>query len=290
MFLPTLTPHHGYIFNTVEILKKVSQLLLVEFKQYCDSKENFQIKIKEDDSPVTQADLKANQYIIAALQQLTPQIPVVSEENIHEEREKWDRCWMLDPLDGTKEFIHQRPEFTINLSLIERGKTTFAAIAIPAQEMIYVGYLDELPYKFMIQSQQWYRFQHSDVFNGNPNLIRLGLSHRSQAIQYRDFISSLQRFYNVKPVEAGSAFKFCMMLEHEIDLYPRFHPTSEWDTSAGQCLLESIGGGLVDLHGHPFIYNQRQTLLNGSFLAFTDTKFQKIALDCLAHISNMKSD
>lgn len=266
----------------VQILQQASEIIRQEYLTFCQG-EKFHVQTKHDDSPVTQADLKANQFIETALQKLTPALPLLSEENEHQERHTWSRCWVLDPLDGTKEFLHQRPEFTINLSQIENGKTLFSAIAIPAQQLIYIGYLDQHPYKYDAEQQQWYVYQAPEVQQIEP--IQVGLSHRSKQPEYQEFIEILQQSHAIETSQAGSAYKFCMMLEGKIDIYPRFHPTSEWDTSAGQGLLESVGGGLVSLAGEPFIYNQRHRLLNDGFIAFAQPAYQEIALNALRRMT-----
>lgn len=282
MFVPTLQPKDELLHDVVQILQQASEIIRQEYLTFCQG-EKFHVQTKHDDSPVTQADLKANQFIETALQKLTPALPLLSEENEHQERHTWSRCWVLDPLDGTKEFLHQRPEFTINLSQIENGKTLFSAIAIPAQQLIYIGYLDQHPYKYDAEQQQWYVYQAPEVQQIEP--IQVGLSHRSKQPEYQEFIEILQQSHTIETSQAGSAYKFCMMLEGKIDIYPRFHPTSEWDTSAGQGLLESVGGGLVSLAGEPFIYNQRRRLLNDGFIAFAQPAYQEIALNALRRMT-----
>lgn len=282
MFVPTLQPKDELLHDVVQILQQASEIIRQEYLTFCQG-EKFHVQTKHDDSPVTQADLKANQFIETALQKLTPALPLLSEENEHQERHTWSRCWVLDPLDGTKEFLHQRPEFTINLSQIENGKTLFSAIAIPAQQLIYIGYLDQHPYKYDAEQQQWYVYQAPEVQQIEP--IQVGLSHRSKQPEYQEFIEILQQSHTIETSQAGSAYKFCMMLEGKIDIYPRFHLTSEWDTSAGQGLLESVGGGLVSLAGEPFIYNQRHRLLNDGFIAFAQPAYQEIALNALRRMT-----
>ena len=278
MFVSSAAPHDELMQAVARLLQQASEIIQQEYLNFCQG-DKFHIQTKYDDSPVTQADLKSNQFIEQQLQQLTPELPVLSEENEHHARHTWSRCWLLDPLDGTKEFLHQRPEFTINLSLIEHGKTIFSAIAIPAQQLVYLGYLQHTPYKFDAAQQQWHVYQAAESKPIEP--IQVGLSHRSKQSEYQEFIEILQQSHTIETSQAGSAYKFCMMLEGQIDLYPRFHPTSEWDTSAGQGLLESIGGGLVSLSGEPFVYNQRSKLLNQGFIAFTQVAYQEIALNAL---------
>lgn len=282
MFITTQAPQDAQILKLVPILAAASQILREEYQNYCAGSE-FKIDKKSDQSPVTQADLKVNQYLIQELARITPEIPVLSEESDNSERHAWSICWMLDPLDGTKEFIHQRDEFTINLSLIENHQTIFSVIAVPMEQVVYMGYLTELPYKYSFVEKTWARY--SKFKDSESDAIQVGLSHSSKNPKYQQYIEYLEQDSPVIRREAGSAYKFCMMLEGEIDIYPRFHPTSEWDTSSGQGLLESIGGGLVSLDAFPFTYNQRSTVLNQGFIAYRDAENQKIALDALSNVS-----
>ena len=280
MFIKTLAPQDQLISQLVPIMAQASQILLEEYQSYCAGCE-FNIQEKSDDSPVTQADLKINSFLLKHLAEITPDLPVLSEESDYSARAAWQRCWMLDPLDGTKEFIHERDEFTINLSLIEGNETTFAIIAVPCEQVMYIGYQSQLPYKYSFSRQEWFQYQVEEHDLTTP--LQIGLSHNSKNPKYKNFIEPILRDRAVERREAGSAYKFCMMLEGEIDIYPRFHPTSEWDTSSGQALLESIGGGLMTLDGKPFQYNQRETVLNGGFIAFRDQYCKKIAYEALAH-------
>jgi 3'(2'), 5'-bisphosphate nucleotidase len=278
MFIKTLAPQDHLISQLVPIMAQASQILLEEYQSYCAGCE-FNIQEKSDDSPVTQADLKVNHFLLKKLATVTPELPVLSEESDYSARAEWKSCWMLDPLDGTKEFIHERDEFTINLSLIENHETIFAIIAVPCEQLIYIGYTSQLPYKYSISREEWYQYQIEEHALEAP--IQIGLSHNSKNPKYKNFIEPILHFREVERREAGSAYKFCMMLEGEIDIYPRFHPTSEWDTSSGQSLLESIGGGLMTLDGKPFKYNQRETVLNNGFIAFKDQYSKKIAYEAL---------
>lgn len=281
MFITTQAPQDQQILSLVPVLVAASKILLEEYQNYCTGRE-FKINEKDDHSPVTQADLKVNEYLMYELQQLTPDIPIVSEESDYSERHAWSTCWMLDPLDGTKEFIHQRDEFTINLSLIENHQTIFSVIVVPTEQVLYIGYLTELPYKYLFAEKIWERYC---KFKGvETDAIQVGLSHSSKNPKYQHYIDYIEQENPVIKREAGSAYKFCMMLEGEIDIYPRFHPTSEWDTSSGQGLLESIGGGLVSLDAVPFSYNQRETVLNEGFIAFRDKGLERIALEALSNI------
>ncbi len=282
MFITTQAPQDEQILKLLPILANASQILLEEYQNYCAGRD-FNIDEKEDHSPVTQADLKVNRYLMGVLAELTPDIPVLSEESDYSDRHAWSKCWMLDPLDGTKEFIHERDEFTINLSLIDNHQTIFSIIAVPCEQVMYLGYLTELPYKYSFSQKTWERY--SKYKATESDAIQIGLSHSSKNPKYQQYIDFIEQENPVIRREAGSAYKFCMMLEGEIDIYPRFHPTSEWDTSSGQGLLESVGGGLVSLEGIPFTYNQRDTVLNAGFIAYRDKENQEIALEALKNVS-----
>lgn len=268
-----------------DILQQASAIIVAEYERYQRGGQ-FQIDRKSDNSPVTQADLKAHRFISQALAELTPKLPLLSEEGEHNERHQWQRFWMLDPLDGTKEFIDQTGEFTINLSLIENGESVISAIAVPLMSKLYIVENSivekhqqemQLPYRYQWNAQgqtELFQFQHDPNQNdlNNDKAIRIAMSRRPErSSRYQEFLDYLtSQNISYHKVGAGSAYKFCMMIEGEIDLYPRFHPTSEWDTSAGQGLLQSIGGEVFDLRHRPFRYNQRTSLLNGQFIALRD--------------------
>ncbi|MEB3766505.1 3'(2'),5'-bisphosphate nucleotidase CysQ [Acinetobacter sp. MD2] len=283
MFTPCLAPKDAFIQHILTIICSANQLLQAEYQTYCAADATFKIQHKDDLSPVTQADLKCNDFILHALQQITPEIAVLSEEGDVHLRHTWQKCWLLDPLDGTKEFLKKRPEFTINLSLIEQGETLFSVIAVPAQRIVYLGYTDQLPYKYLQDQNTWQQYQAQPPLESN--CLKLGLSHRSRQIEYQQFTELLAQHHSIESITAGSAYKFCLMLEGEIDLYPRFHPTCEWDTSAGQGLLQSIGGGLIGLDGQKFRYNIRSSLLNSGFLAYRSEASKSAGITALQHMA-----
>ncbi|MBF4520949.1 3'(2'),5'-bisphosphate nucleotidase CysQ [Acinetobacter towneri] len=277
MFIKTTQPQHALIEQLLPVMVQACDILNQEFQQYC-SGATFGVEKKNDNSPVTQADYRVNHYLTQALAEIST-LPLLSEEGEQSQRQAWHEFWLLDPLDGTKEFLHQRPEFTINLSLIRGAVTTFAVLAVPGEHNIYFCPEQGMPLKYHILTQQWYVYQANDH---TTSILKIGLSHSSQSKpQYSAYLQGLAELTEYVELKAGSAYKFCMILEDRVDIYPRFHPTSEWDTSAGQCLLERIGGGLVDFQGRAFLYNQRDTLLNGGFIAYKNTKMKQIALQAL---------
>lgn len=283
MFIKTEAPHDAMILQLMPMVKQACEILRDEFQRYCDG-EAFDIETKSDDSPVTQADFRVNQYITAELSQHFADIPLLSEEGEYAARKDWEIFWLLDPLDGTKEFIHKRPQFTINLSLVEGSTTTFALLAIPGEHTVYFCPKQGLPLKYDMQHDLWSVYAHPAAVD----VIQVGLSHSKQKqSKYHDYLAALETQTAYSEYRAGSAYKFCMMLEDVVDLYPRFHPTSEWDTSAGQCLIERIGGGLVDFNGQPFLYNQRESLLNGGFIAYKNEHIKQVAFQALDLMQSM---
>ena len=277
MFIATDAPQDELILKLLPVLVEANAILNEEFQHYCAG-EHFDIHTKSDQSPVTQADYRVNEYITTQLNALFPYLPILSEEGQHNVRKQWSKFWLLDPLDGTKEFIQQRPQFTLNLSLIDTHQTIFSVLTIPAEHLIYICPLQGLPLKYDTQQKCWwiYAAQHS-------NKLVVGVSHSAQKKQaYTDYLAALQQLIEFDVYKAGSAYKFCMMLEDQVDLYPRFHPTCEWDTSAGQCLLERVGGGLVDFSNRSFIYNARDELLNGGFIAYKNENIRELAFQALA--------
>ena len=282
MFRATTAPQDPLILQLLPIVTQACEILRAEYRHYCAG-DSFAIERKADDSPVTQADFKVNQYLTQALAELFD-IPLLSEEG-EQQRQNWPRFWLLDPLDGTKEFLHQRPQFTINLSLVEKQHTIFALLAVPEEEVIYLCPPHQgLPLKYEAKTQQWSIFNYPQ----STSPVYVGISQSGQQKQqYQAYLAALEQYTAFELVKSGSAYKFCLMLEDQIDIYPRFHPTYEWDTSAGQCLIERIGGGLIDFQGRPFIYNQRDSVLNGGFLAYRNLEMKKLALQALGRMSNM---
>lgn len=231
---------------------------------------DFAVQHKDDDSPLTAADLAAHRCIVAGLARITPDIPVLSEESAHEVplqvRRGWHRLWVVDPLDGTREFVKRNGEFTVNIALVEDGKAVFGVVQAPVTGTLWHG-------------GEGFGAYRRDVHGGGdvalhvrapaprPLRVAASRSHRDARTQ-----SLIDHLGEIEPVRLGSSLKFCLIADGGLDVYPRFGPTSEWDTAAGQCVLEGAGGAVLDPQGRPFRYNQRDTLLNGDFIALGDTQ------------------
>ncbi len=227
----------------------------------------FYVEQKEDRSPLTAADLAAHRRIVAGLQLLTPDIPVLSEESKAidiAQRRTWSRFWLVDPLDGTREFIKRNGEFTVNIALIENGVATFGVIQQPVTGGLWHATPGEGAFRRDADSDMDVAIHVRNPATA-PLRIAASRSHRDARTQ-----ALLDALTGSEAVACGSSLKFCRIAEGELDLYPRFGPTSEWDTAAGQAILEAAGGAVLDPRGRPFRYNQRDTLLNGDFIAFAD--------------------
>jgi 3'(2'), 5'-bisphosphate nucleotidase len=253
-------------------LVKLTQSVHQTLCAFYENPDALDIHHKADESPVTAADLAAHHQIVAGLAQLTPALPVLSEESAAQpDRATWSTFWLVDPLDGTRDFIHRTDEFTVNIALVEAGRAQMVVIGVPVKRQVYG--VDAHGVVWKVTGDDW----HICAPQSRPltGAWRVAVSRRAEyqaAGRYECFMTSLTQQQNrtLHTVHAGSAYKFCLMVDGEIDVYPRLHPTSEWDTAAGQCLLEALGGGLYDLQGRPFCYNQRDTLLNGEFVAVRD--------------------
>ena len=237
-------------------------------------KEDFQVEIKSDASPLTEADKKANHIINDHLGPTG--IPIISEENIElpfDERKKWKQCWIVDPLDGTKEFIKRNGEFTVNIALISGGKPELGVIYAPALKILYYGLVSEKKaFKYQRTSEEvdMYEILGSAVEIGPKGIsdcINVVGSRSHMNEETLKFIEDLrENEKEVKVVSKGSSLKFCLLAEGEAHYYPRFGPTMEWDTAAGQAICEAVGYS-CKFHqtGKSIDYN-RENLRNDNFI------------------------
>lgn len=227
---------------------------------------DFEVVNKEDDSPLTQADRASNEIIVSGLQKLYPEIPIISEESKqlgYEERAGWDLCWLVDPLDGTKEFIKKNGEFTVNIALIHKGKPVVGVVAVPAQGKMYFSEAGKGA--FLIDSKGNERAIHVKQPDADKFVIVGSRSHPSKEMD--EYLEAKKKQY--KEVEfraAGSALKICLVAEGEADVYPRLGPTMEWDTAAGHAVALEAGAS-VKIYGtdDDLTYN-RENLLNPFFI------------------------
>ncbi len=223
---------------------------------------DFDVQEKDDASPLTQADLASNHVIDQGLRELTPDIPVLSEESglpDFAERSQWDKYWLVDPLDGTKEFVNRNGEFTVNIALIDANRPVFGVVYVPVKDKTYfgcAGYGAELrdvaaaPVKIRVADG-----------TAKPARVVGSRSHRGASLD--GFLEKLGD-YEMHPM--GSSLKFCLVAEGVADIYPRLGPTSEWDTAAAQAVVEQAGGSVITLDGKPLSYNSKEEILNPHFL------------------------
>lgn len=230
------------------------------------------IEQKSDDSPVTAADLAAHNVILTGLQLLTPDIPILSEESSEEsvvtfeERSQWAMLWIVDPLDGTKEFIKRNGEFSINIALVENGEPIVGMVYLPTTTEGYFGVTR--PWKGLpIGAVKWQGDAYESINVREPREPIIAMTSRSHGPALpADLKNTLKLAYEqVRELPKGSSIKGCRIAEGIADLHLRRGPTSEWDTAAQQAIIEAAGGMLVTPTGKPFRYNQRETLLNGHF-------------------------
>jgi 3'(2'), 5'-bisphosphate nucleotidase len=233
------------------------------------------VQRKADESPLTAADLAAHHLIIAALQTLTPDLPVLSEESADvpwPTRRTWRRYWLVDPLDGTKEFINRNGEFTVNIALIDNGVPVLGVVYVPTLDLLYSGAQGVGAEKE--QHGERTRIATVKVLPGQQQL-RVVASRRHGGDELEAWLAQArQRFPQLEFVSMGSSLKICLVAEGRADVYPRLAPTSEWDTAAAQAVLEAAGGVLTDTAFQPYRYNRKEELLNPYFLALGDASFR----------------
>jgi len=229
-------------------------------------REDFSVETKADHSPLTAADRAAHELICAELEQLTPGIPVWSEESAtipFDERSGWDEFWLVDPLDGTKEFIKRNGEFTVNIALIQEHTPLLGVVHAPARDVDYYA---------SRKAGAWRR----DAGQAPQTIqVRRPAAEKLRVVGSRSHRgASLEHFLDcVGPhelVPMGSSLKLCLVASGDADVYPRLGPTSEWDTAAAQAVVECAGGMVVDLNGRPLRYNRKAEVLNPHFLVYGD--------------------
>lgn len=241
---------------------------------------DFAVEHKEDESPLTEADRRAHQCIVDGLKKWDPDTPVLSEEGRdipYEERKTWNRFWLVDPLDGTKEFVKRNGEFTVNIALVQGTWPVAGVIDVPVWDTIYFAKPGKGAYKLTLSRETLDRCSTEeelleaatglpDSDTSRPRTVIASRSHRSPETE--TFIEEKQQAYGDVAVESvGSSLKLCRIAEGRADWYPRFAPTMEWDTGAGQAIVEATGGVVVDYHRNRSLPYNKENLKNPWFLA-----------------------
>jgi 3'(2'), 5'-bisphosphate nucleotidase len=234
---------------------------------------DFDVQEKGDESPLTQADLASHHCIVKGLGALTPDIPVISEEEGlpgFAERSQWQRYWLIDPLDGTKEFVNRNGEFTVNIALIDSNRPIFGVVHVPVQDKTYIGcegHGSELREGGSTTSIR------VAATSSDPVRIVGSRSHRGSSLD-----AFLEKVGDSDMLPMGSSLKFCVVAEGRADIYPRLGPTSEWDTAAAQAVVEQAGGKVLELDGKPLSYNAKEDILNPWFVVIGATDRDWLAL------------
>ena len=222
----------------------------------------FAVEFKQDESPLTAADQGAHEVIVQALARLTPDFPVLSEESDAEAMQArlgWSRYWLVDPLDGTKEFVSRNGEFTVNIALIEEGRPVWGLVYAPVLDKLWYGGKGMGAWRVADGKRE--AIQTLPHQEGAPWRVVGSRNHLSQATL--DYLAPLG---GVELVSMGSSLKFCIIAEGGAELYPRLAPTCEWDTAAAQAVLEGAGGSVTQLDGSALAYN-KPDILNPWFVA-----------------------
>ena len=236
----------------------------------------FEVEAKADDSPLTTADNAAHHLIVEQLGQLTPGIPVISEEGgipAYAERSGWQRYWLVDPLDGTREFVKRNGEFTVNIALIDHQRPVIGVVHAPVLSTTWLGVCR--PGEQGQGDSGLIRAERRDTAGRQPIRTRsvtderltvvVSRSHRHPRVE-----ELLQRLPEFETRSMGSSLKFCLVAEGAADCYPRFGPTSEWDSAAAQCVVEAAGGAVIRPDGVALRYNAKDSILNPNFVALGD--------------------
>jgi 3'(2'), 5'-bisphosphate nucleotidase len=222
---------------------------------------DFQVQTKDDNSPITEADIASHHVIVDGLTALTPDIPILSEESANapwEERKTWTRFWLVDPIDGTKDFTNRTGEFTVNIALIENGEPVMGVVTAPALGDAYWGIKGQGAWKREADGST-----RRLAVENPPQAIRAVASKNHMNEDTRHFIQQLGEH---QLVQAGSSLKFCRIAEGQADIYPRLGPTCEWDTGAAHAVLVAAGGKVTQLDGTPLAYGKEE-VLNPYFVA-----------------------
>lgn len=235
--------------------------------------EDFGVQTKSDDSPLTRADLAAHNIIVDGLQKRAPGIPVLSEESdaiSFAERSSWDQYFLVDPLDGTKEFINRNGEFTVNIALIEKGVPMRGVVFVPVKDVMYTGDQHE-GIATVTREGETGSIQVRKLDRASLTVVA-SRRHGGEALEA--CLSVLrENFSSIDTTNMGSSLKLCLIAEGEADLYPRLAPTSEWDTAAAQAVVEAAGGKVVDVELKELRYNTKDNILNPFFYVIGDTEF-----------------
>jgi len=241
----------------ISITKQAGQAILEIYEK------DFSIEYKDDKSPLTEADKKSNEIINKELNKFYPQIVILSEENKeidYNKRKDWDYFWLVDPLDGTKEFIKRNGEFTINIALIHKNEPVLGVVYIPVKNIIYYG---DKNGSFRIEGDKIVKLEKKGRWQEKEKIhVVASRSHFNK--ETKDFIENLGKKYSL--VNAGSSLKLCLVAEGKADIYPRLGPTMEWDTAAAHAVVKFAGGRVYDFKSKEELKYNKENLFNEWFI------------------------
>ena len=226
----------------------------------------FSVEHKSDHTPVTEADMAANKVIVSSLKELTPHLPILTEETKptpYSQRKKWERYWLIDPLDGTREFIKRNGEFTVNIALIDGDESVMGVVYAPVIGVLYYAAKGQGAFKQASINEP--KAIHVREKCSGKTIVACGRSHPTEEME--NFIRNLGEH---EIIRVGSALKSCLVAEGKVDLYARLGPTSEWDTAAAQCVVEEAGGAITNTEMQRLRYNSKDDLLNPHFFVAGD--------------------
>ena len=237
--------------------------------------ENVDVIYKDDESPLTKADLASHKIITDSIKKITPDIPILSEEEFIDWkiRKKWKKYWLIDPLDGTKEFIKKNDEFTVNIALIENNRPILGVIYTPALNELFYSIKNFGSYKILTKKKlnTLKEAKRISINKKKSNKIKI-VGSRSHSNPILDKWVN-KNFNEFDILQKGSSLKFCLIAEGSADIYPRFGPTSEWDIAAGHIILEEAGGKLKSIDNKEILYNEKENILNPNFFAYNNIDF-----------------
>ncbi|MCS0422280.1 3'(2'),5'-bisphosphate nucleotidase CysQ [Vibrio diabolicus] len=250
--------------QVIEIARSAGQMILEIYE-----KKQYEAYTKSDETPVTSADIAAHKLITERLSELTPDIPVLSEEDADislEQRAQWERFWLVDPLDGTQEFIARSGDFATIIALVDNNKPTMGIVYGPVSGVTYYAYSGKGAWKIPDMSDSVKIHTHKHEQPGQS--IAIAISRRQDINRITSRMSSAWN-YDLIPL-GSAALKACLVAEGAVDCYLRLGPTGEWDTAATQCIVEEAGGRILSTQLEPLSYNERETLENPNFIVLGD--------------------
>ena len=249
--------------EVVKVAEKAGEAILDIY-----AKGDYETKYKEDNSPLTRADMESHNIILDAMKGLDPALEVLSEESkevSYEYRKSWNRYWLVDPLDGTKEFIKRSGEFTVNIALIENGRSILGVVYAPAIDRLYYAAKGLGAFKKEKKGKP-YAVKASGEFNGKLKIVASRF-HATKELEL--FLNQVDDY---EKINMGSSLKLCLVADGSAHLYPRLGHTMEWDTAAANCIVTEAGGNVTDLLGNPLRYN-KPDLLNPNFIVYGNHQF-----------------